>query len=179
MRGIKAIAGVGLLCAQGATAQTVVYDNLIDDTYINYGDWVGNLFGTWVVLAEGFEPSASGNLHEITAAIRDLKGRGHRYLHLGPSKNALARARETIRWHTGPDRSFMPVHDLVSRLNLFLNGWANYFGLGHPRRAFRHINRFVRQRLLRHLRRRSQRPYRPPTGVSWSAHLDRLGLVYL
>jgi RNA-directed DNA polymerase len=110
---------------------------------------------------------------------RDLSGRGHRYLHLGPSKDALARARETIRWHTGSNRTCVPVHDLVRRLNLFLVGWANYFCLGYPRMAFRSINWFVRQRLYRHLRRRSQRPYYPPKGMSWVAHMDRMGLVYL
>ncbi len=110
---------------------------------------------------------------------RDLSGRGHRYLHLGPSKKALARARETIRSHTGSDRTSVPVHDLVHRLNRFLVGWANYFGLGYPRMSFRRINWFVRQRLYRNLRRRSQRPFRPPKGVSWVAYMDRMGLVYL
>ena len=110
---------------------------------------------------------------------RDLKGRAHRYLNLSPSKKSLARARDRIRDFTGPRWSFVPVPDVVQRLNLYLRGWASYFRLGYPRMAFRHLNRFVRERLYRHLRRRSQRPYRPPIGESWDKHLARLCLVYL
>ena len=51
--------------------------------------------------------------------------------------------------------------------------------LGYPRAAFRKLNGFVRDRLFQHLRRRSQRPFRPPQGVSFRAHLARLGLKLL
>ena len=37
----------------------------------------------------------------------------------------------------------------------------------------------VRSRLEQHLRRRSQRPFRPPQGQTVVQHLDRLGLVLL
>ncbi|MEE8434643.1 MAG: hypothetical protein V3S64_07640 [bacterium] len=37
----------------------------------------------------------------------------------------------------------------------------------------------VKDRLVRHLRRRSQRRHRPPIGVSFYRHLADLGLVYL
>ena len=110
---------------------------------------------------------------------RDLQGRPHGYLNLFPSSKALARARDNLRNLTGPEVCFVPIPDLIERLNLYLNGWRRYFDLGYPRMAFRHIDRFVRQRLYRHLRRRSQRPYRPPEGKSWDAHLADLGLVRL
>jgi len=54
-----------------------------------------------------------------------------------------------------------------------------YFGRGYPRQAFRHLNHFVRYRLGRPLRRRSQRGWRAREGVSLYAHLDHLGLVSL
>ena len=50
---------------------------------------------------------------------------------------------------------------------------------GYSRRACRAVNRFVRERLYRHLRRRNQRPYRLPAGTGWHAECVRLGLVYL
>ena len=53
------------------------------------------------------------------------------------------------------------------------------FGLtvaGYPRKAFRQINRFVQERPERHLKRRSQRPYRRSDGVTWYAQLLKLGL---
>lgn len=110
---------------------------------------------------------------------RDLKGRSHRYLNVVPSKKALARERAKLREMTHSRQCFTPVRQLIDRLNAHLLGWANYFSFGYPRMAMRHVNRFVRQRLERHLRRRSQRRYRPPEGVSFHGHLQTLKLVYL
>ncbi len=45
--------------------------------------------------------------------------------------------------------------------------------------AFREVNTYTRQRLTIHVRRRSQRPFRPPEGVSYYEHFARMGLVYL
>jgi RNA-directed DNA polymerase len=73
----------------------------------------------------------------------------------------------------------IPIPDLIERVNQHLAGWANYFRYGYPRAAFRAIHRFVRERLVRHLRRRSQRPFQPPKGRTYYAHLRHLGLVYL
>jgi RNA-directed DNA polymerase len=64
-------------------------------------------------------------------------------------------------------------------LNRHLQGWANYFRHGYPRMALRAINRYVQGRMVKHLKRRSQRPFRPPTGVTLSAHLRQMGLVVL
>jgi len=110
---------------------------------------------------------------------RSLWDRDKWYLNLSPSKKSLARARERIRAFTGREMGLVPVRDLIHRLNLYLAGWSNYFCKGYPRMAFRSINWFVQQRLARHLQRRSQRPYKPPMGMSWSEHLTQLGLVSL
>jgi RNA-directed DNA polymerase len=45
--------------------------------------------------------------------------------------------------------------------------------------AFGEINAYVRYRLTQHLRRRSQRPFRPPEGVSFYEQPQRFGLVRL
>jgi len=45
--------------------------------------------------------------------------------------------------------------------------------------AYRNINWYVTQRMYQHLRRRSQRPFQPPEGVSLCQHLQQLGLAYL
>jgi RNA-directed DNA polymerase len=58
-------------------------------------------------------------------------------------------------------------------------GWKQYFSHGYPRMAFRAINSYVLLSLIRHLQRRSQRPFRPPAGVSYYVHLQRLGLQLL
>ena len=110
---------------------------------------------------------------------RDRHGRGHRYLHLEPSAKSLAKERAQLRQLTGPALSWMPIRVLIATVNRHLQGWREYFQLGYPRRAFRKINWFVRERLIRHLRRRSQRPFRPPEGTTWYAQLTRLGLLSL
>jgi RNA-directed DNA polymerase len=80
---------------------------------------------------------------------------------------------------TAARMSFKPLPLLIRELNRHLRGWANYFSLGYPRMAYREINWYVRNRLTAHLHRRSQRPFRPPEGVTLYAHLEHLGLVYL
>jgi RNA-directed DNA polymerase len=70
---------------------------------------------------------------------------------------------------TGPDRCFVPIPALIAQVNQHLRGWSNYFGKGYPRQSFRRINAFVRERLIRHLKRRSQRPFRPRASGNWYA----------
>jgi len=110
---------------------------------------------------------------------RDRYGRPQRYWNLVPARKAMARERDALRglinWH----QSHTPLPELIERLNRHLKGWANYFGLGYPRQAFRAINRMVRERLGQHLHRRSQRGWRARKGVSLYAHLEQMGLVAL
>lgn len=110
---------------------------------------------------------------------RDLRGRSHRYLNVVPSKKALLKERSVLREKTCSRMCFKPIPALIGELNEHLTGWSNYFGFGYPRAAFRVVNDYVRRRLVRHLCRRSQRPFRPPEGESYYGHLARLGLVYL
>jgi RNA-directed DNA polymerase len=110
---------------------------------------------------------------------RDLKGRGHRYLNIRPSRKALQAHREKLRGTINRHRCFVPVTRLIETVNRQQRGWATYFSFGYPRKAMREINWFVRGRLVGHLRRRSQRPLRPPKGRSYYRHLKQLGLIYL
>lgn len=110
---------------------------------------------------------------------RDQFGRDHRYLNVFPSEKSLARAREKLRELTSPRRCFKPTMDLAREISLWLHSWGNYFRHGLPRQAFRKLNRFALLRLTRHLQRRSQRPFRPPKGTTFYAHLQALGLRFL
>lgn len=96
-----------------------------------------------------------------------------------PSRKALAHEREVLRTKIGPAQCFLPLPTLVAGLNRHLQGWANYFAFGDSERALRAINSFVRERLTRHLQRKSQRRHRPPAGETWYRHLANQGLVYL
>jgi RNA-directed DNA polymerase len=110
---------------------------------------------------------------------RDLHGRTWRYLNLCASSKSLQRERDKLREMTGPERGFVPIKVLIEQINAHLKGWSNYFGKGYPRVAFREVNAYVRERLIRHLQRRSQRPYRVSGARSWYEQLKRLGLQSL
>jgi len=110
---------------------------------------------------------------------RDLKGRDQRYLNMAPSKKSMARVKDKVREMTGPNQCFKPIPVLIQQLNRMLTGWAQYFSQGYPAMAYRDVNRYARDRLTTHLRRRSQRPYKPPKDVTYYEQLKRLGLTYL
>ena len=152
-------------------------------------EFVEERLEAWMGLEINREKTRVVNLGEKGASLdflgftfrydRDLRGHGHRYLNVVPSKKAVARRREATRELLSYRHSFVPLPKLVCQLNRGLRGWANYFSFGYPRVAFRQINTYVRSRLTRHLRRRSQRPFRPPKGVTSYEHYKRMGLVYL
>jgi RNA-directed DNA polymerase len=111
--------------------------------------------------------------------VWDDYGRPHKYWRLAPSVKSLARARQKVRELTGPSQCFKPIATLVGELNRYLRGWGAYFGQGYPRVAFREINRYTRERVIRHLRRRSQRSFRLREGTTWYGQLAKLGLEAL
>jgi RNA-directed DNA polymerase len=110
---------------------------------------------------------------------RDLHGDSNRYLNMIPSKKALKKERATLREMTSSRYCFKPLPVLIQELNRNLQGWAAYFQMGYPRRAYDNLNYYLQRRLRLHLDRRSQRRYRAPANVSLYEHLRQLGLRYL
>lgn len=110
---------------------------------------------------------------------RDLHGRNFRYLNVTPSSKALRAERQALRERINHKKGHVPIPRLIQQTNEHLRGWSRYFSYGYPRKAMREINHFVRDRITRHLRRRSQRPYRPPKGRSYYQQLKEFELVYL
>ena len=92
---------------------------------------------------------------------------------------ALKKEREKLHEMTDHRQCCKPIPQLIEEVNRHLEGWRNYFDFGYPRVAFGEINTYVRYRLMQHLRRRSQRPFRPPKGVSYYEQIQRFGLVRL
>jgi RNA-directed DNA polymerase len=110
----------------------------------------------------------------------DLYGTQRKYLNRFPSKKALVKARVQIRELTSSRWGFLPIDVVVNRLNAFLRGWANYFKTGYPSKAFRSIDGYVQLRMFQFLKRRSQRPFKPPKAMSWYTFLyKRLGVYQL
>jgi len=152
-------------------------------------EWIETKLEDWMGLEINREKTRGIDLKREGASLdflgytfrydRDLKGRGHKYLNVTASAKALKRERKKLREMTSSRMCFKPLPRIVEEMNRQMKGWANYFGFGYPRKAFREINRYARERLTRHARRRSQRPFRPPEGVSSYEHFNRMGLVYL
>jgi RNA-directed DNA polymerase len=151
--------------------------------------WIESKLEGWMALEINRDKTRIIDLRQTGAQLdflgytfrydRDLMGRQKRYLNVTISKKALKRERQKLRELIRKERCFMPLPELIGQLNVHLKGWANYFSYGYPRQGFRHINAYVRQRLTRHLRRKSQRPFKPAKGVSYYEHLNRMGLVSL
>jgi RNA-directed DNA polymerase len=151
-------------------------------------EWIEEKIETWMELEINREKTRVVNLKEEGASLDflgytfryylSLKGQG-KYLNVSASAKSLARERGKLREMTSSRMCFKPLPWLIEELNLHLRGWANYFGYGYPRMTYREINRYTRERLTRHVRRRSQRPFRPPEGVSYYEQFKRMGLVYL
>ena len=110
---------------------------------------------------------------------RDRYGRDRRYLNVVPSEKAQARIRDKLRELTRRQRGCVPITQVIADVNRCLVGWGNYFRHGYPRQAFGKLDWFVLNRLTRHLKRRSQRPVRPPEGKTYYALLQSLGLQRL
>ncbi len=180
--------------ARFASAQLVRY---ADDFVIlaryqgqRIADWVEHTVEDWMGLEINRDKTRIVQLETAGASLdflgfrfrfeRDKFGRPQRFLNRVPSPAACARERDRIREIVNKKRCFTPIPKLIEEVNLQLTGWGNYFGNGRSRPAFRRMNWFVQERMVRHLKRRSQRPYRPPVGVSWYAHLHKqLGLMQL
>jgi RNA-directed DNA polymerase len=151
-------------------------------------DWLTATLEGWMGLGINQEKTRIVRLREQGASIdflgytfrydRDLKGKGTRYLNMFPSKKAVARERDRLRELTSCKRCFVPVPAMIADLNLHLRGWKNYFRIGYPKKAYKSLTVFLRQRFYYHFRRRSQRPYRLPKGVSLYQHLLDLGLEF-
>ncbi len=151
--------------------------------------WIESKLEGWLGLEINREKTRVVKLKEEGASLDflgftfryydDLKGQGWRYLNVMPSEKALKKEREKLHAMTDHRQCFRPIPELIKGLNRHLKGWRNYFDFGYPRVAFRNINAYIRDRLTQHLRRRSQRPFRPPEGVSYYQQIQRFELVEL
>ena len=143
-------------------------------------DWLGLTINRRKTRIVRLIPDGDAQLDFLGYTFRydwDQFGRQTRYFTAVPSKRALARVREEVRRLTASRRSHVPVAVVVADLNALLRGWHQYFQFGHARQAQHALTAFAIERLTRHLRRRSQRPCRPPAGVTWYEYVTKsLGL---
>jgi RNA-directed DNA polymerase len=139
----------------------------------------------WMGLKVNRDKTRTVKLHEPGVGLdflgytfryeRDRYGREGHYLNLMPSATSLQRVRDRLKEMTDASQCFTPIRSLIVRINRMLRGWQGYFSQGYPAGAYRDVDSYTLRRLCTHLGRRSQRAYRRPAGVTWWAHLQRLG----
>jgi len=149
-------------------------------------EWVEGQLEGWLGLKINREKTRVVNLEEEGSRLdflgysfsyeADRHGRGHRYLRLEMAEKSLKREREKLKQMTRASMCFKPIGVLVAEVNRQLEGWKEYFNRGYPQRGLRKIWWYVKERMRRHLWRRSQRGYRKAKGISWDEELRRLGL---
>lgn len=102
------------------------------------------------------------------------------YLSIEPSTKACSCERDSIRRLLNSHSAFVPISELIARVNRQTTGWKNYFDHFHHGMQFQRMNYFLCHRMVKHLKRRSQRPVRPPDGMRWYEFIyGHLGLIRL
>lgn len=110
---------------------------------------------------------------------RDRYGSERRYLNIVPSAKSMTNERAKLRKLTDSHQCFKPLSGMIKKINQQTTGWAGYFDFGYPRQAFRDINHFTTERLIKHTHRRSQRAMKLRKGDTYTALFRRLGLKAL
>jgi len=152
----------------------VIMARSIDDRMIK---WVVEKIEMWMGLELNREKTKVVNVRSPDAALKflgysfryekDAYKKNSCYLRRSPSRKSMQRARDRIRELTSHQKGCFPINEVVRELNWFLIGWSNYFKTGHPGRSFRSLNHFVLTRMYLFLRRKSQRPFKLPEGITW------------
>ena len=74
----------------------------------------------------------------------------------------MQKEQERLHELTNSQQCFKPVPELIGEINQQLQSWKNYFSIGYPQAAYWEIDWYVRERLIHHLQRRSQRGFEFP-----------------
>jgi RNA-directed DNA polymerase len=90
-----------------------------------------------------------------------------RYWNRYPSKKSIKRFQAKVHELTSSSKGCKPIGEVIKQLNRYLVGWSNYFDTGYPSKTFRSLNVHVFRRMWQLLQRKSQRPFKPPEGMSW------------
>jgi RNA-directed DNA polymerase len=133
-------------------------------------DWLGLTINRKKTRIVKLTPTREAALDFLGYTFRydwDQYGRQTRYFTAVPSQKAMARLKAELRQVIGKRRNYLPIPVLVAQVNRKLAGWRAYFSFGYPQRAHRAIAAFTIQRMVHHLRHRSQRSCRPPADETW------------
>ena len=161
------------------------FDILAKYVGVRIEQFVEQTLQEWMALKVNRDKTRTVKLHEPGVGLnflgytfrydRDLYDRDGHYLNLIPSDRSLQQVRDRLKAMTGASQCFMPIRQMIERINRMLQGWQRYFSQGYPAQAYRDVDSYTLRRFRQHLRRRSQRAYKKPEDVTWWDHLQRLG----
>ena len=109
-----------------------------------------------------FHARMSGKLWEQQRIIRY-------YLHRWPSQRSMKRARQRIKAMTGRSQVGMELRAVITRLNLFLRGWGNYFKTGNSAIKFVTLDRYVWWRMFRLMCKKRGRNLHAGQATRWTS----------
>jgi len=151
----------------------VIMARYVDDRIIK---WVEEKIESWMGLVINREKTRVFDARQLGMTLDFLSysfrfdktrfpGSDRKYWNRMPSKKAVKQCRAEI--HEITSKGCRDVGEVVKQLNYFLIGWSNYFGTGYPSETFESLNAHVQRRMWQFLQRLSQRPFKPPEGMSW------------
>jgi RNA-directed DNA polymerase len=104
---------------------------------------------------------------------------GGAYLGHAPSQQKVRKFCEALREEMGRNTLWLEPDELVARLNRKLRGWANYFRAGSVNKAYRHVDRYVEERLCHWWRAKYKKSKGTASRCPRSTLPDRLGVLRL
>ena len=180
--------------AQFARAHIIRYadDFVIMARFIGPGlvRWIEEIVEGWLGLTINRAKTSIRNLKQEGECFdflgytfrykRGLFDETKKYLSVEPSAKSCVRERAALRELINGRTTYVPIPELLDKVNRQVKGWTNYFGHFHQGVRFQRMNTFLCHRVVKHLKRRSQRPVRPPNGMTWYGFVyNHLGLIRL
>lgn len=110
---------------------------------------------------------------------RDLHGNNKRYWNISPSKRAIKKFRQNMGDYIRKV-GHLEKSELVAGLNLKIRGWINYYdvsGVSYSAKAKRDLRWYLRHKLQRYYKRKSQRASRLYRRKVFEELVSRCGLI--
>jgi len=110
---------------------------------------------------------------------RDRYGKSRGYWNIIPSQKASKKIREKIREWLNSNKMASPSQ-VAAGLNRIIRGWVNYFqikGVSYPKKAMRDLRYYLREKLNRYYKRKSQRRSKLYRQGAFEVLVGKYGLI--
>ncbi len=110
---------------------------------------------------------------------RDRYGRNRRYWNIVPSQKSSKKIRDKIREWLNSNKMASPIQ-VAAGINRIIRGWINYFqikGVSYPKKALRDLRYYLREKLNRYYKRKSQRKSKLYRQGAFEVLVEKYGLI--